>query len=76
VKAIPCKKTLTLVPRLQDLVERDKDHNCEGFGPHRICVKVEAVAELPSRFGRFQIVGFWNNRDRKEHIALVHGDVL
>ena len=64
------------VPRLQDLVERDKEHDCEGFGPHRVCVKVEAVAELPSRFGRFQIVGFWNNRDRKEHIALVHGDVL
>jgi GTP cyclohydrolase II len=64
------------VPRLEDLVERDKDHDCEGFGPHRVCVKVEAVAELPSRFGRFQIVGFWNNRDRKEHIALVHGDVL
>jgi GTP cyclohydrolase II len=61
---------------LEDLVERDKDHDCEGFGPHRVCVRVEAVAELPSRFGKFQIVGFWNNRDRKEHVALVHGDVL
>jgi GTP cyclohydrolase II len=76
VEATPCTKTLTPVPRLEDLVERDKDHDCEGFGPQRICVKVEAVAELPSRFGRFRIVGFWNNRDRKEHVALVHGDVL
>jgi GTP cyclohydrolase II len=76
MSALPCTKTLTAVPRLDDLVERDKDHDCEGFGAHHICVKVVAVADLPSRFGRFRVVGFWNNRDGKEHIALVHGDVL
>lgn len=71
----PCSG-LTRVARLEDLVERDKDHNCEGFGVHHVCVKVDAVAELPSRFGRFRIVAFWNNRDGKEHVALVHGDVM
>ena len=69
-------KTLTPVARLDDLVERDRDHDCAGFGPHQVCVKVEAVANLPTRFGRFRIVAFWNNRDAKEHIALVHGNVL
>jgi GTP cyclohydrolase II len=69
-------KTLTMVPQLEELVQRDKNHDCEGFGPHRVCVKVEAVAELPTRFGRFRVVAFWNNRDSKEHIALVHGDLL
>jgi len=64
------------VATLEQLVERDKDHDCEGLGPHHICVKVAAVAQLPSRFGRFRIVGFWNNRDGKEHIAMVHGDVM
>jgi GTP cyclohydrolase II len=39
-------------------------------------VWVEAEAELPTRFGRFRVVGFRNNRDNKEHLALVHGDVL
>jgi GTP cyclohydrolase II len=73
---VPCDKTLTTVSRLEDLVERDRDHDCEGFGPHRVCVRVEAVADLPTRFGRFRIVAFWNNRDRKEHLALVHGDIL
>src|SRR5438552_4156955 len=73
---VPCVKTLTLVPRLDDLVGRDKNHDCEGFGVHRICVRVEAVADLPTRFGRFRVVAFWNNRDGKEHLALVHGDVL
>jgi len=73
---LPCTATLTTVLRIEDLVERDKHHDCEGFGEHNVCVKVEAVADLPTRFGRFRIVAFWNNRDGKEHIALVHGDVL
>jgi GTP cyclohydrolase II len=71
----PCSG-IPRVASLDDLVERDRDHNCGGFGVHHICVKVDAVADLPSRFGMFRIVGFWNNRDGKEHIALVHGDVL
>lgn len=72
----PCIKTLTDVPSLEDLVLRDKNHDCDGFGEQRVCVRVDGVADLPTRFGRFRIVAFWNNRDNKEHIALVHGDVL
>ena len=64
------------VAQLEQLIERDRDHNCGGFGVHHVCVKVDAVARLPTRFGDFQIVAFWNNRDNKEHIALVHGDVI
>jgi GTP cyclohydrolase II len=76
VNDVPCIKTLTPVERLDDLVERDRDHDCEGFGPHHICVKIEAVADFPTCFGRFRIVAFCNNRDGKEHVAVVHGDVL
>ena len=61
---------------LRELVVRDRDHECEGFGPARVCVRVVAVAELPTRFGPFRLVGFWNNRDGKEHVAMVHGDVV
>ena len=71
----PCSG-LTRVATLDDLVERDKDHDCPGFGIHHICVRVAAVADLPSRFGKFRIVAFWNNRDAKEHVAIVHGDVM
>jgi GTP cyclohydrolase II len=71
----PCTG-LPRVAALEDLVERDRDHDCGGFGVHHVCVKVDAVAELPSRFGQFRIVAFWNNRDGKEHIAMVHGDVM
>ena len=61
---------------LRQLVVRDQDHECEGFGTSRICVRIVAVADLPTRFGRFTLVGFWNNRDGKEHVAMVHGDVV
>lgn len=61
---------------LSSLVERDQDHECVGFGRAKTCVKVAAVADLPTRFGRFRLVGFWNNRDEKEHVAMVYGDVV
>src|SRR6187399_1711396 len=72
----PCTADLTPVPRLDDLVDRDRNHDCDGFGEQRICVRVEAVADLPTRFGPFRVIAFWNNRDGKEHLALVHGDIL
>ena len=34
-----------------------------------------AVAELPSEHGNFMILGFANNKDYKDHIAVVKGDV-
>jgi GTP cyclohydrolase II len=64
------------VDKLSSLVERDQDHECPGFGRDRICVKVAAVADLPTRFGKFRLVGFWNNKDGREHVAMVVGDVL
>jgi len=64
------------VTALHDLVARDRDHECEGVGSAKVCVRIVGVAELPTRFGDFRIVGFWNNRDAKEHIAIVRGDVI
>src|SRR5213593_1791154 len=61
---------------LDDLVERDKTHDCAGYGAAGVCVRIEAVAQLPTRFGRFHLVALWNNRDRKEHVAMVHGAVM
>ncbi len=50
-------------------------HECGGFGKDHICVKIASIADLPSRFGDFQVVAFYNNRDGKEHAAFVHGDI-
>jgi GTP cyclohydrolase II len=62
--------------QIKELLEENKDHQCEGIGRAGICVKIVAIAELPSRFGDFHIVAFWNNRDGKEHVAIIKGDVL
>ena len=59
---------------LEALVQRDRNADCDGNRTDA-CVRVVAVADLPTRFGNFRIVSFWNNRDEKEHVALVHGDV-
>jgi len=64
------------VDKLQEIVERDREHDCAGLGAQRICVRAMAVAELPTRFGDFRLVGFWNNRDEKDHVAIVRGDIL
>src|SRR5581483_6269608 len=38
-------------------------------------VRVSAVAELPTRFGAFQVVAFHAPDESKEHAALVKGDI-
>jgi GTP cyclohydrolase II len=38
-----------------------------------IFVEVYARAQLPTRFGDFEILVFRNSLDNKEHLALVHG---
>jgi GTP cyclohydrolase II len=59
-----------------ELLDSGRDHECPGMGPDHICVKIAAIADLPSRFGDFHIVAFWNDRDGKDHVAIVHGDPM
>ncbi len=62
--------------RIDEILRAEAAHECPGFGDRHICVKIVAIADLPTRFGRFQILAFWNNRDGKEHVAVMHGDVF
>ena len=61
--------------QIEEILNNEYDHDCPGVGKDRVCVRIAAIADMPSRFGQFQIVAFWNNRDGKEHVAMVHGDV-
>jgi GTP cyclohydrolase II len=61
--------------QIKELLDENIEHYCDGFGRDNVCVKIAAIADLPSRFGDFQVVAFYNNRDDKEHAAFVHGDV-
>ncbi len=60
--------------KIQELLKVEALHDCTDVSP--ICVRVSAIADLPTRFGEFQVVAFESLGDRKEHAALVHGDVL
>jgi GTP cyclohydrolase II len=60
---------------IKELLNENRSHDCAGVGDDRVCVRIASIADLPTRFGDFHIVAFWNNRDGKEHAALVRGDV-
>jgi GTP cyclohydrolase II len=61
--------------QIKELLDEGRRHECDGVGHDHVCVRIAAIAELPSRFGKFHIVAFYNNKDNKEHVAIVHGDV-
>ncbi len=44
--------------------------------PEELVVEHFATANLPTKFGHFKIVAFKNNRDGKDHVAIVKGDVV
>lgn len=64
------------IPEIDAILKAEANHECPGLGEHHICVRIAAVAELPTRFGRFQVFGFSNNRDVKEHLAIMHGNAM
>ena len=73
-----------MMSRLDDLLEFTKKHNLKIISIEQLIhyrkihdelVKVECSAKLPTDSGTFELVGFDNQLDGKEHIALVKGDV-
>lgn len=61
-------------PQIEELLKRDNVAYCNGEKID-LCVRIVAVANLPTRFGEFQIIGFYNNMEEEDHVALVQGDV-
>ena len=59
--------------QIEALVEASKDHQCE---PIECCVRLEAIAELPSRFGEFQVCALVSPCDGEEHTAIIKGDIV
>lgn len=43
--------------------------------PEQICVKLVSVADFPTQFGHFSILAFVNNKDRKDHVIIVKGEL-
>jgi 3,4-dihydroxy 2-butanone 4-phosphate synthase / GTP cyclohydrolase II len=69
--------------RLPQLIEYAKQHQLKIISiadlisyrlQHERFVQREAVAELPTQFGQFQVYAYRNLLDRSEHLAIVKGD--
>ncbi|PKL37436.1 MAG: GTP cyclohydrolase II [Spirochaetae bacterium HGW-Spirochaetae-1] len=50
------------------------DMNCQDC-TEELCVKIVSVADFPTMFGHFKIVGFVNNKDQKDHTIVLKGDI-
>jgi GTP cyclohydrolase II len=59
---------------IESLLKENEDHDCPEAP--ETCIRIVAIAELPTRFGDYQVVAFWSNSDKKEHAAFIHGNVL
>ncbi|MGA2546363.1 MAG: GTP cyclohydrolase II [Rectinemataceae bacterium] len=78
-----CGKTVDLAELKAKLSEDPgfptTERYCVGAGKYckddDFCVQLVAHAHLPSRFGEFELYGFYDAREDKEHTAMVHGDV-
>ncbi len=58
---------------VDQLIRENAEHCC---GEDSICVRLVAVADLPTRLGEFQIVAFTSPNDGKEHAALIRGNPI
>ncbi len=66
----------------EDMINQDLDefkncpklHDCEEC-EKPLCVMIVAIADFPTKNGHFKIVGFVNNKNREEHIAIIKGDI-
>lgn len=61
-------------PVVDQILKENEHHECPPGTD--VCVRVVAIADLPTRFGDYQVIAFWSKSDGKEHAAFVHGDVF
>ncbi|WXG44419.1 MAG: GTP cyclohydrolase II [Promethearchaeati archaeon SRVP18_Atabeyarchaeia-1] len=40
-----------------------------------LCLRIVALADFPTKHGHFNIIGFLNNKDKKDHLMVVKGNV-
>ena len=61
---------------IKELLAENRDHDCDGMGSEHVCVRIAAIADLPTRFGDFHIVGLLEQpRTARSTPRFVHGDV-
>lgn len=58
---------------VEQILRENAEHDCSEAG---VCVRIVAIADLPTRLGDFQVVAFESPSDGQPHAALVRGNVL
>ncbi len=58
------------------MVQQNRESPSEQDKRVEALVKMGSVAHLPTRHGKFQIVAFEGCLDKKEHVAIIRGDLL
>src|SRR5712692_1532486 len=66
---------MTGIPKaiVEKLLQENRAHDCGKTA--EVCVRIIAIAELPTTYGHYQVIAFENNVDGREHAALAHGDI-
>jgi 3,4-dihydroxy 2-butanone 4-phosphate synthase/GTP cyclohydrolase II len=70
------------IPSIEEIIRQDvkalrecpQAKNCAACS-EEICVMVASVADFPTEYGHFSIIGFVNNKDGKDHIVILKGEV-
>jgi len=60
---------------VEEILKGERDCSEGGRDSDELCVRIASTAELPTRYGVFRVYAFYNNRDGREHAALVRGTV-
>jgi len=69
-------------PDIEEIIAQDieflrtcpKGLDCASCS-EEVCVKIVSAANFPTSYGTFRIFGFVNNKDRKDHIIIMKGDL-
>jgi GTP cyclohydrolase II len=59
--------------QIRILIKKSKARECDT---PECCVHLQAIAELPSQFGSFQICALVSPCDGKEHTAIIKGNII
>ncbi len=70
------------IPTIEEVIDQDIEflRKCPGAKDcsscsEEVCVMVASVADFPTEYGRFRILGFVNNKDGKDHIVVLKGEI-
>lgn len=70
------------IPSVEEIIAQDIEtlrqcpaaQSCLECGAD-LCVKLVSVTQFPSKFGLFRIAAFVNNKDGKDHIVILKGEI-